>query len=369
MEESNVIKALFSLLRSGLWNKAIDDLDCFPLTNSEWDYLYKIAIAQTVDSLIYDGIQFLPFDLFPPRHLMLNWIVRVDSIESINTKMNACVDKQVQFFKKLNVHPILLKGQGIGHFYPNKLHRICGDIDWYFDNINESKEVEKVLKANNIKIYSATTGSCNYLWKNFDVEHHTKLFDVFNPLARIKLSNIKKEQLHTLPDNECNSVSYAVLPPGLNIVQVNLHILKHLLSFGIGLRQFCDSAILYASLDKKYDKNWLLKLYKDIGIIKWIHVLHDLLVKYIGLSKKYLPFSLKKNVSSDWMLEDVLSTGNFGFYDDQHTIIKDDKSVKRKNKSKRLWYSFNRYFPLAPYEAMCFPFVHFFERFRSLTIG
>lgn len=368
MVDSNIIKALFTLLRSGLWNKPIDDVSCFPLSETSWGVLYNIAVSQTVEGVLYDGVQKLSADFFPPRNILLNWIVKVDRIEKSNITMNKCIEQQSLFFKKLNVNPVLLKGQAVGRFYPNPFRRVCGDIDWYFNDVNESKEVERVLKTKNIKIFRSTVDSCNYSWKTCEVEHHTKLFDIFNPFARRKLVNIQQVEWENF-HNGNNSLNYSVLPPGLNIVQVNLHILKHLLSFGVGLRQFCDSAILYANLEDEYDKDWLLKLYKDIGVINWINVLHDLLVNYIGLSPQKLPFSLKENVSSEWMVEDILATGNFGFYDDRYIGRVKNNKLERKNTLRKLWSSFQQYLPLAPYEAISFPLVHFLERFKSLTIG
>lgn len=367
MTDSNVVKVLFALLRSGLWDRAVDDFSCFPLNEFEWNSLFKIACEQTVEGIVYDGIQQLPKEFLPPRNILLTWVVRIERIETRNMVMNTCIQEQLQFFERLNVKPILLKGQGIANYYPKRNHRVSGDIDWYFDETKDSKIVEKELKAKNVKIFSLTIDSLNYAWRSCEVEHHTKLFDVFNPLARLQLDKIKRDKFFELSNG--TEKGYKILPPFLNIIQVNLHILKHLLSFGIGLRQFCDSAILYASLIGQYDKEELFRVYKKIGILDWIYVLHDLLVRYIGLSEESLPFPLKQKIDSQWMLEDVMTTGNFGFFDDQYSVLKADNTIERKHKTQRIWYALRRYFGLAPYEAMCFPVVHFVERFKSLTFG
>jgi len=369
MLDSNIIKALFTLLRSGLWNTPVDNAACFPLQDVEWDSLYKIAITQTIEGVIYDGIQKLPHEFLPPRAILLKWIVKISKIESSNAVMNRCIQEQVAFFNKIGAKPILLKGQGIAHYYPHPDHRVCGDIDWFFKNPADVKVIERQLKAKNIKIYTDTIDSKSYLWRSCLVENHTKLFDVFNPIAHFKLKLIIEKQLTTNDGYIGKDKVYETLPPNLNIIQVNLHILKHLLSFGIGLRQFCDAAILYAALVNQYDKKWLYSTYQKLGILNWVYVLHDLLVNYIGLDKEKLPFPNKDLLSSSWLVEDVLATGNFGFYDNKFTEIKDDNSIERRNKSKKLWYSFQRYFHLAPYEAISFPMVHFMERFKSMTIG
>jgi hypothetical protein len=41
------------------------------------------------------------------------------------------------------------------------------------------------------------------------------------------------------------------------MLQVNAHILKHLLSFGIGIRQLCDAARLYKTYHNQVDGNVL----------------------------------------------------------------------------------------------------------------
>ncbi|MCI0920747.1 nucleotidyltransferase family protein [Sphingobacterium rhinopitheci] len=365
MLDSNVVTAFFTLLRSGLWGTPVDNLMCFPLTDTEWNLLYNIAVAQTVEGIVYDGIQNLPQDNLPSRIILLTWVVKVNRIEITNKKMNNCIEEQVLFFNSLNVKPILLKGQGVASYYVEPKHRVCGDIDWYFDNENDSKLVEEALSNQNILISKPTIDSSNYYWKQCEVEHHTKLFDVFNPFARYRLKNVENDFLK----NRGKVDSYYILPPNINILQVNLHILKHLLSFGIGLRQFCDSAVLYAKLETKYDKQWLHKIYEDIGIIKWIHVLHHLLVNYLGLPEKSLPFAIKPYTTSKWMAEEILSTGNFGFFDENFNTKNSDNLIIRKNKSKKLLYSFRTYFLLAPYEALSFPIVHFVERFKALRIG
>lgn len=369
MSEGRVLRAFFSLLRSGLWGSEIDDIDCFPLNEEQWTKVYKIASSQTVEAFLYDGVQKLPFDFLPPKQILLKWVVVVSKIEGSNERMNSCINEQVSFFNKIGVQPILLKGQGVANYYPTPTHRACGDIDWYFGSLEESLKVKSELELRKVKIFSSTADSYNYLWRSCEVESLTKLFDVFNPFVRMKLERLRKEQALKGNERVLKDAGYYTLVPNLNILQVNLHILKHLLAFGVGLRQFCDSAILYDRLNEEYDKNWLYKTYKDIGIINWTYVLHDFLVHYIGLSEDKLPFALNQKYSSEGMMKDVIATGNFGFFDENFTDLGTDNQVVRKHKAKKLWHSFNQYYKLAPYEAISFPIVHFFERFKSIVSG
>lgn len=69
MLEDKVAKAFFTLLRAGLWNKSIDAIDCFPMSKAEWEALFRISVQQTVEGIVFDGIQMLSSGLLPPREL------------------------------------------------------------------------------------------------------------------------------------------------------------------------------------------------------------------------------------------------------------------------------------------------------------
>lgn len=142
------------------------------------------------------------------------------------------------------------------------------------------------------------------------------------------------------------------------MLQVNAHILKHLLSFGIGIRQLCDAARLYKTYHNEVEGTVLKVVYTKLKIIKWIELLHEVLVKYIGLSKENLPFPLERNQSADWMMEEIWKSGNFGFHDERY---QQENSGKREGTKRRLWSSFIKYVPYAPMEALSFPLVHFYS--------
>ena len=52
MELSSEHKALFSLLRAGLWEREPDDLSPFPLTDAQWWNVYRMAVRQTVTGIV-----------------------------------------------------------------------------------------------------------------------------------------------------------------------------------------------------------------------------------------------------------------------------------------------------------------------------
>ena len=358
MLEDKVAKAFFTLLRAGLWNKSIDSIDCFPLSKADWDTLFRISVQQTVEGIVFDGIQMLSSDLLPPREMHIKWLVRVEKIEQRNRWMNDILAEQVAFFSKESIQPILLKGQGLAICYENPGRRVCGDIDWYFQTTDEFYKADRLLAKYGI-VTEATAGySSFYLWRDCEIDHHQKLFDIHNPFLSGYLQHLQQHEKNLSVIISIQKEEVVLPSPLLHMLQVNAHILKHLLSFGIGIRQLCDAARLYKTYHNEVEGTVLKTVYTKLKIIKWIELLHEVLVKYIGLPKENLPFPLERNQSADWMMEEIWKSGNFGFHDERY---QQENSGKREGTKRRLWSSFIKYVPYAPMEALSFPLVHFYS--------
>jgi len=357
-------EVFFELLRMGLWGKGKIAL-AQPLSDEDWVVLYQYALNHTVEGVIFDSFSLLPKEQLPPRALRMKWTARVDQIERYNVLMGEVTAAQFKTFVKLGTKPILLKGQGVASCYPNPLHRISGDIDWYFEDDGYDKAAE-YLQQKGIPVDSALSFSLGYDWQGIHIEHHRRLFDI---RSLFKLSYLKK--LEDTYRNSKQSVpiggqAVAVLAPELQLLQVNIHILKHLLSFGIGLRQICDAAILYHAYNKVIDSEQLRLMYKNAGILKWVHVLHVLLVKYIGLPKEDLPFPYPENLDADWMMEEIWNSGNFGFYDERYLEGKVSFVSVHPDGARRLWRSMRLYFKYAPQEVIFFPIRRGIARLTAL---
>ncbi len=351
--KDNLRTVFFQLLCMGLWGKG-ELFIAQPLSDEDWSVLYQYALNHTVEGILFDSFPLLTEEQLPPRTLRMKWAVRVDQIERHNTQMGQIAAAQFKDFVRRGAKPILLKGQGVASYYPNPLHRISGDIDWYFEEDGYDKILER-LHEKNIPIESALGFSLGYDWQGIHIEHHRRLFDL---RSLFKVSYLKKledayrtKQQSVLIENQ----AVTLLAPELQILQVNAHILKHLLSFGLGLRQICDAAVLYHAYREKIDVEQLRSMYKKTGILKWVHVLHGILVKYLSLPKEDLPFPYPDKLEVDWMMEEVWHSGNFGFYDKRYTDGKVSFVSVHPDGARRLWRSMRLYYKYAPQEVIFFP--------------
>ncbi len=359
---NNHLRDIFlQLLRIGLWGEG-KLLLSKPLTLEDWTLIRKHAINHTVEGIIYDSFSFLEEQQLPPQMLRLKWAVRMDQIERHNEKMNQVIAEQYVLFGENDIRPILQKGQGVAAYYRIPNHRISGDIDWCFE-ADGYKKARTFLKNNHLHFQDTVGFSLHYYWKNIHIEHHKKTFDFRSPLKRNYLKKLlldyKNKQETVIIDN----VPVRLLAPELQILQVNIHILKHLVTYGISLRQFCDSARLYHSVYSQINCQALEQMYKTTGMLKWTHLLHKLLVTYVGLPETTLPFPYPKNTDADWMLEEIWHSGNFGINDERFDNSKKSVFFHRPESAKRLWANFKRYVKYAPQEAIAFPIVQAYSKY------
>ena len=360
MSQSQVA-VFFNLLRSGLWHRSAD-LSLLPKSNQSWELMFRWAQKHTVEGIIFDAFNFLPLDKMPPKKTLYSWTSRVDRIERLNSSMNEHIALQYGKFNKVGLSPILLKGQSVSRYYKSPNHRVCGDVDWFVSGKSNYKFLIKELQKDGCDINKTPGFSASFFMDQFEIELHAKAFDLHSPLANYRLRRwVKREYLTNEADFHGERV--LVLAPIFNLLQVNLHILKHLLAFGVGIRQFCDAAVLYDRLYDEINSEKLSEIYKALGVYKWMELLHVSLVRYIGLDKSKLPFPAKDQINSSWMMKDVWTGGNFGLYDSNH--INEDSLQRIKSRDK-VWGNIKKYLPYAPMEAICFPLSQLYSRIELL---
>lgn len=352
--------ALLLLLRAGLWGKKPEDVSLFPLSADEWEKVYGEARRQTVSGWVYRGIGFLSEDLLPPQRVMFRWIVDVDRIEQRNETMNRCLVELTGLLEEKGIRAVVQKGQGVAALYEEPLLRECGDIDLYFPKEEDRRRAESWLHEQGKTLERKADGSTAYTWRQIEVEHHPALFDLSRPKMQDYLTELIAEKGFdsiTLG----NGGRIWVPAAELNLLLLNVHILKHAMGRGIGLRQFCDMARAYQVLGMQVDGEEMKRMYEHTGIGAWSRLLHVFLIKILGMPTACLPYREEVAESVEPLLDIVWRGGNFGKYEENRR--KQESSViYRKWETCRAFFR-NAHFSMkyAPQEAI--------HTFRQLMTG
>ena len=364
MELNATHKTFFALLQAGLWSRNPEG-DCFPASPEVWEQIYKLAYKQTVEGIVFDGIMRLPECYFPPRDLLLKWVIEINSIEERNNRMNKTAGELYEFFTKHGITAFLMKGQGVASYYDNPLHRVCGDIDWGFPDKENFDQANRLIEKNRIKIEVQAGFSACYTWRGFLVEQHLHLLDVSNPFLSNYLRRVQQQEFTHSVYLDTHGRKIRLPSPMLTHLSINAHILRHLLAFGISLRQLCDSARVCYAYHHKPEAELLKEIYGKLGIYRWILLLNNLLVNYLGMPEEYLLFPLALQQKADWMMKDILQGGNFGFYGGPFSKETDEPQIKRKHVWLHLLVRFGRYVRYAPWEACWFPVMQTYSRIKN----
>ena len=294
------------VLRAGLW----DALDSGPvpaiLSDIDWAVLLRQAHAHAVDALIADGIGLLPSGSKPFFQELGSLALAVDAIETGNNLLNAVLKAMAAYWEKVGVKAVLLKGQGLAGMYPNPLHRTPGDIDWYFPEKENFKKALALVREKGIVPQIDGDGDYHYSVNGVVVVHHKRWCDISSPFKRRRIAYIE------LKFGYSRGPEYTVPAPLTNLIQLNVHILKHVLVKGVGWRQLCDLALATRHYCGQYSRNDYRREASKLGLMRWSRLLYGVLAKYLGTDCARMPVAPLEGRDVDRLANLVMDCGNFG---------------------------------------------------------
>lgn len=305
--------AFIELLRRGLDGKEPDSSLFMGLTTESWENIYDMAKRQTVCGICYDGLCRLPGRLLPSGSLLPRWVARVNAIETRNTAMRRALTELVSLFQKAGLHPVVQKGLSVARFYACADFRESGDIDLWLPG----KELEKalgIISALNCTPLSHPDGSISFSYRGFVVEFHRTMISICNPLVAGKFDSYVREL--------CGKHGYANSPipspaPLLELLLLDVHIMRHAFGNGIGLRQICDYVLASRALNDNYDHAEFEKCCRMLGISRWTAILNEYAAWCLDADTTLLPPSGHTGADAlpvDKLHEIISKGGNFGHH-------------------------------------------------------
>ena len=261
------------------------------LSPEEWEELYAQARRHTVLGTIFDGLETLPSTEGIPMGLLARWAMTMDGMEKTGRLHEAVIKAQQEAWTRHGLKGYVLKGRTVAAMYPNPGHRTSGDIDWWFGSEEDWRKANSIAASNTGSLTEDSDGDVHYTFKGVVVEHHRRWNDASSRKARKALAGMKPDE------------------PLAVLAMLNLHILKHAMVLGIGLRQVCD--LVMASRYLEYDAEALAGLLERCGLSKWTGLLSALTFKCFGVS--IVPAEGEVNPKDvDMLLAMILADGNFG---------------------------------------------------------
>lgn len=307
MTTSTAKSLFFEIIKVALGNKT--ELSKIP-TPKEWYCIYDESEKQAIAGIVFEGVQKLPKEQWPPQDLLFEWIGLSEQIR----KQNNVVDKQTaeiwNQLKKDGLGVAILKGQGVATLYGELApFRQSGDIDIW-------------VKGGYQKV-------CEYVQRTRptdDVAYHRFHYDYFEDME-VELHHRPTLMRNLLDDrnlarwyNRFDADSFVYLKdkgfavPSLefNRIFILTHIYRHFLFEGIGLRQVMDYYfVLKNSPAEIAEKAEIWKALKSFRMMRFAEAMMWILHTQFGLEEKYLICGMNEK-EGRFMLGEIEQSGNFG---------------------------------------------------------
>lgn len=308
--DNQLTDSFLSLVVSGLGGPAPASFR--PLGEEDWQAILQLAKTQTVTGLIYSAVSSLPEDANVPEDILFTLINRVKSIKARSVRGVSVAKELCAFFTSKGLHPLVMKGPVVAAFYPQPLLRESGDIDLYFQGQEFDKATE-LMASEGTQIRTTPDGSISYRYGEIDIDQHRAYYDLHTPTSDLPRIGTRSAAL----------------------MMLSAHILKHCMFSGIGLRQVCDIAKAYESLDGEYDKSKLRAYYEKAGLTKWNRLLCGFLHNRLGVDTAVLPYAENELLPDEELFDIIFSGGNFGHFSEGRGDALTSSPIRRKMDTAR----------------------------------
>lgn len=287
------LRAFFALLRSGFYERTLSGEDLAfvsALSVSDWMGIAQLARQQAVPGLIYQAVTLLPRTVQVPGDVVLSLMARAEEITYRNRIKAGVTERLMKRFTEQGLAPLVMKGATVAAYYAHPALRESGDIDFYFP-AGQMEAAAQCLNAPS----PTPDGSLTSKEDGVDIDLHDRYFDLHCP-SRV------------LPEPGT---------PEATLLMLSAHILKHAIGTGVGIRQCCDMAAAYRSLQDSITPAELKTLFRRTGTLRWNRLLFSFLADWLGMED--LVFSegqlfAGERVSSAPLLQIILEGGNFGHH-------------------------------------------------------
>lgn len=257
----------FFFLRRGLCGKPYTDKTVIVLARRDWEELFGMACAQAVSGLFVDGVACTSWR--PERDLWEQWLAHVLYLEHINERIARRGNEWVGLLAEEGIKAYVFKGASAATWYPHPLHRSFGDIDMVVDEGWE--KLKRLLGRRGIPFRNERGDLAVDEEGLTTIEFHRCCESLYNPVTNARFRALQRSG----QGNE------------LYLVCLIVHLRRHFLTYGIGLKQVCDVVMMlrHAPLDQRK----LARMLRRLRLEKFCGVLFGFIDTYLGGSKEY-PF-------------------------------------------------------------------------------
>lgn len=329
----------FELIRTAIGTRA--SFASVPVTRDEWEALQKVCGEHNLLAVTFPVIDELHDLVDVPLGVYSRWAMVAEKTQKKN-KMHqeACKILHERFLAD-GFHTCVLKGEAAAALYPRPELRQSGDIDLWIDG-ERSAVVDYLRERYPLKkiVYHHCDAS---ILKGVSVEVHFTPTWMNSPVSNKKLQawfrSVAPEQFANLDTEH----GYCVPSLRFDAVYMLIHIFRHFLDEGIGLRQLLDYYYVLKALDEGGRAAVCADL-RNLGFMRFAAGVMYILKEVFDAPEAVMLTAADEKLGA-FLLEEVLVSGNFGRFDPRNAHEKGEGKIRHTRRKVGRALRFFRYFP------------------------
>ena len=236
-------KLFYKILNTGLWGGGSRSKG-FSVSDRERSTLFEMGRLQAVSGLLAMGMDECGVDLGSDR---LSWVKTLMYIEKRGKKIDLLARKIVEELADEGMTAEVFKGPSVAKWYRKPEARSFGDIDIVV--MRGAERIEEVLRKWGIK-YKKLYEDVDCSIEGVSVEFHQKRDFAYCPKDNRVLQRLVKEHPESAE---------------VYLVCVMVHLRRHILAYGMGMKQVCDVAVMLrnAELDMEFLSKIIMELHME----------------------------------------------------------------------------------------------------------
>lgn len=335
-----------------LVNIALGFRECLhcELDEQMWLDVLEQARKHAVLGLIFVAMTKLPQEQQPHRRIKVRLGFIAEEIEKRNAAINAELPQIYDICEKKGIKSCLLKGQGLSLLYPMPQYRQCGDIDMWVDadvdgitRLMPSRWRQGEIWYHHVEYRSSDT--------KVSLEIHRFPSWMNSPIANSRLQKYFYVQKESQMSNFNAQLGCNIPTVEFNLVYNMIHIYRHVLFEGIGLRQFVDYVLVLRNSTAR-ERVRAMETLSSLGIGSFVPAVMYMMKSLFELPEEYMLSTLDTS-KGKFLLEEVRKSGNFGKSDGRN------KWRSGQNYFQKAWYRMlrlSRFITFAWSEVMWAPY-------------
>ena len=308
-----------------LTNAAIHN-DTIPMNENiqvlDYDVLITKAERHGVLPLLYENLMQIPI-LSDEQRTRVNTL----SLQTVRQQYRLLFLSKylIDLFEENKIEVILLKGVGIGSYYPVPELRKSGDVDLLLTNPDELSRVQAIMEANGfyvldeqLSLHHLAFGSS----EGIEIEVHTMLAEPFdNRKTNDYLDKLLRTCSGQIVRREIMGIELPVLAPAFFGFELLLHMLQHLLRAGFGLKLLCDWVVFWEQEHGEHTHKQYLELVETAGLKEFSDMITQACVQNLGLSEDKITWMCCEQYQSQEFMRETLESEAFGRTNAERMVI------------------------------------------------